>query len=77
MPVPQFVGYLVAVGALAGALAWCVVLVGHFAFEIGRPTRLALLLAIPRGSLFALLIGFGLRMWWRARGDEADEQHER
>ena len=72
MSVRQFVAYLVIVGAVAGVFAWCLVLAGHFAFEISRPTWLALLLAIPRGSLFALMVGFGLRLWWRVRGDKAD-----
>jgi len=77
MSVPQFVGYFVAVGAFAGVLAWCLVLAGHLAFDIGRPTWLALLLAIPRGSLYALIVGFGLRLWLRGRGDKADERKDR
>jgi hypothetical protein len=67
MSVPNLVGYLVVVGALAGVFAWCLVLAGHFAFGIDRPTWLALLLAIPRGSFYALIVGFGLRLWWRVR----------
>lgn len=76
MSVPHLVGYLVVAGALAGVFAWCLVLVGHLAFDISRPTLLSLLLAIPRGSFFALLVGFGLRPWWRVRGDKAGERHE-
>ena len=76
MSVPHLVGYMIAVGALAGVLAWCLVLLGHLAFGISRPTWLSLLLAIPRGSLFALLVGFGLRLWWRVRGDGAGGRHE-
>ncbi len=72
LSVPQFVVYLVMVGAAAGVLAWCLVLVGAFAFDADRPTWLALLLAIPRGSLFGLIVGFGLRLWWRMRGDTTD-----
>ncbi len=75
MAVPHFVGYLVVVGALSGLFAWCLVLAGHLAFDIDRPTWLALLLAIPRGSLYALIVGFGLRLWWRVRGDEAGDRH--
>ena len=69
MSVPHLVGYLILAGALAGVFAWCLVLVGHLVFEISRPTGLSLLLAIPRGSVFALLVGFGLRHWSRVRGD--------
>ena len=76
MSVPRLVGYLVGVGALAGVLAWCLVLAGHLAFDISRPTWLALLLAIPRGSFFALILGFGLRLWWRVRGGEAGDRLE-
>ena len=76
MSVPQFVGYLVGVGALSGVGAWCLVLTGAFVFDVDRPTWLALVLAIPRGSLFALILGFGLRLWWRVRGDKSGERHD-
>lgn len=76
MPVPHLVAYLIATGALAGVFAWCLALVGHLAFETGRPSYLSLLLAIPRGSLFALIVGFALRHWSRRRGDAANERHE-
>jgi len=76
MSIPRFVSYLIAIGALAGVLAWCLVLVGSLALEFSRPTLLALLLAIPRGSFFALIVGFGLRLWWRVRGDGARKRSE-
>ena len=62
MSPPHLVGYLIVAGALAGVFAWCLALIGHFAFQISRPTWLSLLLAILRGSLFALIVGFGLRL---------------
>jgi len=69
MSVRSFIVYLIVVGAVSGVFAWCLVLAGHLAFDIDRPTGLALLLAIPRGSFYALIVGFGLRLWWRVRGD--------
>ena len=44
------------VGAVAGIVAWAVVLVGHMLFEIGKPSGLSLLLAIPRGALFGIIL---------------------
>jgi len=76
MSVPRLAGYLIVVGALAGAFSWFLLLLGHFAFEIGRPTGPSLLLAIPRGSFFALLVGFGLRLFRRrVRGGGAGERN--
>ena len=64
MPPGQFFGYMVLLGALSGLIAWLMVLVGHLAFGITRPTLGALLFAIPRGSLFAVLLGLVLRWHW-------------
>jgi hypothetical protein len=76
MSVSQYVAYLVVVGALAGVVAWCLVALGHLVFDISRPTSLALLLAIPRGSLFALIVGFGVRLWLRVRGNQAGKRRQ-
>ncbi len=64
--VPYLAVYLSVVGALAALLAWCLMLAGHFAFEITRPTLMSLFFAVLRGSFFALIAGFGLRLWWRS-----------
>ena len=53
------------VGAVAGFLAWAVVLLGHIGFGIGRPSGLALLLAIPRGALFGIIIALILYEYWK------------
>jgi hypothetical protein len=76
MSLPHLAGYLVAVGGVAGLLAWGLVLVGHLLFEISKPSWTSLLLAIPRGSLFAVLIGFALRLWWRDRRIEAEKRQK-
>ena len=76
MSMPKFFGYLIAVGALSGLLAWCLVLVGRLAIDGSRPTLLSLMLAIPRGSLFALILGCGLRIWWRIRRDTKGNQQK-
>ena len=61
---PRFWGYLVFVGGLSGLLAWTLFLGGHFVFGFSKPTLLALLLAIPRGSLYAVILGLALRWYW-------------
>lgn len=64
MSLSQFLGYVVVVGGLSGLLAWLVVLGGHLVFGISRPTLSTLLLAVPRGSLFAVILGLALRWYW-------------
>ena len=68
--------YLGLAGAAAGIVAWAVVLVGHMLFEIGKPSMLSLLLAIPRGALFGILLAFILRAYWAKypRGREPQER---
>ena len=61
MSVPRFSGYLVLVGGLAGLFAWLLVLGGSFVFGIEQPTWPSLLFAVPRGSLFAVILGLALR----------------
>lgn len=63
----QFFGYLVLVGGLAGLFAWILVLCGSFAFGMDKPTGPALLFAIPRGSLYAVVLGLLLRWYWSRR----------
>lgn len=63
----RFFGYLVLMGGLAGLFAWILVLCGSFAFGFEMPTGSALLLAIPRGSIFAIVFGLLLRWYWRRR----------
>lgn len=64
MSPPRFLGYLALAGACAGLLAWLFVLGGHFVFGINKPTWPSLLFAIPRGSLFAVILGLALRWHW-------------
>jgi hypothetical protein len=64
MSISQYLGYLVLVGGLSGLVAWVVVLGGHVVFGISKPTLLALLLAVPRGSLYAVILGLALRWYW-------------
>lgn len=64
MSLPRLLGYLVLAGGCAGLFSWILVLGGHFMFGIHRPTYLSLLLAIPRGSLFAVILGLALRWYW-------------
>ena len=67
MSLPLFLGYLALVGGLSGLLAWTLVLGGHFVFGISKPSLPALLFAIPRGSLYAVVLGLALRWYWNRR----------
>ena len=67
MSLPLFLGYLVLVGGLAGLGAWVLVLGGAYVFGMTAPTLPSLLFAIPRGSLFAVILGLALRWYWSRR----------
>ncbi len=64
MSLPLFLGYLALVGGFSGLLAWTLFLAGHFVFGNSMPTLPALLFAIPRGSLYAVILGLALRWYW-------------
>jgi len=61
----RFFGYLVFGGAFAGLLAWVLVFSGAIVFGFDKPTLSSLLFAIPRGSLYGVVMGLLLRWWWR------------
>ena len=75
MSLPRFVAYFAVVGGLAGLFAWKLVFGGHIVFEISRPTWTSLLLAISRGSLFAIVLGLVLRWYWSRRRGQAASPH--
>jgi hypothetical protein len=75
MSLSRWVAYLAVVGGLAGLFAWMLVFGGQIVHEISRPTWTSLLLAIPRGGLFAIILGLVLRWYWsRRRGRAASER---
>ena len=53
-----------AMGASAGLVAWTVVFAAHLLFDVGRPSAVALLLAVPRGAIFGVVLGLILRAYW-------------
>jgi len=53
------------IGAVAGLAAWGVVLAAGVLFEFDRPGVAALLLAIPRGALFGVILALVLHAYWR------------
>jgi hypothetical protein len=67
---------LAAVGALAGFAAWTVVFVAHLLFDVGRPSAIALVLAVPRGAIFGVILALLLRGYWNRRQDH-DHPEER
>jgi len=66
MSTRHLVVYLAAVGAAAGFLAWTLLVwLAGMLFEASRPGGLSLLLAVPRGALFGVILGLILRAIWR------------
>lgn len=67
------------IGAAAGFLAWAMMLVAHWLWEIGRPSGIALLLAIPRGALFGVILAVILHAYWKrhpgTNGSKEDSGH--
>ena len=53
------------IGAVAGLAAWALVLAAGALFEFDRPGVVALLLAIPRGALFGVILALILHAYWR------------
>jgi RsiW-degrading membrane proteinase PrsW (M82 family) len=51
-------------GAFAGFAAWAVVLAAHILFGVSRPSGVSLLLAIPRGALFGIILALILHAFW-------------
>ncbi len=70
----SLVVYMGLVGAVAGFAAWGAVLSAHVLFEVGRPSVVALLLAIPRGALFGVILALILHAHWRRRCGGSDEK---
>lgn len=52
------------VGAFAGFAAWAMVLAAHTLFDVSRPSGISLLLAIPRGALFGIILAVILHAFW-------------
>jgi hypothetical protein len=53
-----------AIGAFAGFAAWASVFALRLLFDSGGPGVIALVLAVPRGALFAVIIALILRAYW-------------
>jgi RsiW-degrading membrane proteinase PrsW (M82 family) len=51
-------------GAFAGFAAWAVVLAAHMLFGVSRPSGISLLLAMPRGALFGIILALILHFFW-------------
>ncbi len=58
---------LAAVGAFAGFAAWALVWVLDLVFQLGRPSAMALALAIPRGAIFGVVLALVLRVYWNRK----------
>jgi hypothetical protein len=65
---------LATLGAFAGFAAWAVVWVAHLLFDVGQPSTIALVLAIPRGAIFATVLALALRAYWSRTHDQHDSK---
>lgn len=60
----SLVAFLGLTGAAAGFVAWALVFALHLLFGVRRPGLVSLLLAIPRGALFGVLLALILHWYW-------------
>jgi len=60
---------LAGLGAFAGFAAWAFVFAADLLFHTGRPSVTALLLAIPRGAIFGVVLALILGMFWNRSGN--------
>ena len=65
MPLPALMVRLGLAGALAGIAAWLLVLGLHLFLQVSRPSWVALLLAIPRGAVFGMILALVLHAFWK------------
>ena len=56
-----------AIGAFAGFAAWALVFAIRLLFDGSGPSVIALVLAVPRGALFAVVLALILRAYWNRR----------
>lgn len=62
---------LAGVGAFAGFVAWVLGLAMNLLFHTGRPSLTGLLLAVPRGAIFGVILALILGLFWSRSGPEA------
>lgn len=53
------------IGAASAPIAWAMVLVAHWVFGGDGPSVTALLLAIPRGALYGVILALILHAYWK------------
>lgn len=65
---------LATLGAFAGFAAWAVVWAAHLVFEFGRPSTIALVLAIPRGAIVGVVLALIVRAYWNRTHGQHDSK---
>jgi hypothetical protein len=65
MSLPSIVMRLGLGGAMAGLGAWVLVWVLRMLVDGSSPSGMALLLAIPRGAIFGMILGLVLHTYWK------------
>lgn len=58
---------LAGIGAFAGLVSWGLAFAAHLWLDTPRPGGISLLLAIPRGALFGVVLALILRAYWHMR----------
>jgi hypothetical protein len=66
MGMHPFLLRLAAIGAFAGLASWLLAFGVHLISEMSQPTTMTLILAVPRGALFGVILGLGLRWYWKS-----------
>jgi len=59
----SLVGLFAAVGAFAGLASWALVWILALLLQFGRPSFMALVLAVPRGAIFGVVLALVLRVY--------------
>ena len=62
------------VGAFSGLAAWLLILILAMLFDLDRPSGIALLLAMPRGALFGIILALVLHAYWNRRSCQKDRK---
>lgn len=63
-----FILRFAGIGAFAGLASWTLAYAMYWLFDISKPSALALLLAVPRGAVFGVILALILWIYW-SRGD--------
>jgi ABC-type Fe3+-siderophore transport system permease subunit len=64
---PYLVLYFSILGAFSGLVSWVAIMVAHMLFDVVKPSGMSLLLAIPLGTFFGVILALILFACWNKR----------